>query len=213
MSWAGPDREWGPPANPLSKPLCTTRPSSSQEDWPQVAQYLQDRSLCSYTANANGWFPSRTAGDEELRVVIPCLSADLTNRYWQARLLRESKEKFPLRYTSPHHVRRGDALAVVYPVDDVTRGTVLVEGPMDALAAAGEGFVGIAWMGTSPGDEPIQFAHRLVSPPVYVVADSDAVQAAVKIWQNFVGAFMVSVYPHKDLASVPKTERYNYFRR
>lgn len=213
MSWPGPDRSWGPPTNPMTKPLCTTRPSSCQDDWPVVVQYLQDRGLSPLTAQANGWYASRTAGDEELRVVIPCLSANLTNRYWQARLLRESNEKFPLRYTSPHHVRRGDALALVYPLGDAVLGTVLVEGPMDALAAAGDGFQGIAWMGTDPGNDPIELARRLVVPPIYVVADKDAVKAAVNIWQQFVGAFMVNAYPYKDLASVPKEERAAYLRR
>lgn len=215
MSWDGPDREHGPPVT--GKPYCTTRPTRSAlpEDQEAVEKYLSDRGLDPGIAARNGWYPSRVAGDAELRVVIPCLSADLTNRYWQGRRLTDSKDKFPLRYTSPHNVKRGDALAVVVNGEIERKGTVLVEGPMDALAAAGVGYLGIGWMGTDPGNEPIELARRIVVPnqPVYVVSDKDAVAAGVRIWAHFIGAFLVNPYPFKDLAAMPKLERQELLRR
>jgi len=215
MSWEGPDREYGPPVQ--GKPLCTTRPSRSNEeaDLNEVRKYLSNRGLDDTLALSNGWYASRNAGDAELRVVIPCLSAELSNRFWQGRRLIDSKDRFPLRYTSPTHVRRGDALAVVQSSNKEPKGTVLVEGPMDALAAAAMGFLGIGWMGTDPGDEPIALARRLIIPnhPVYVVSDKDAVAAAVRIWSHFVGAFLINPYPFKDLASMPEHDRKDYFRR
>lgn len=215
MSWDGPDRRRGPPIT--DKPYCTTRPARSlnDNDLNAVNNYLRSRDLDIHIAKHNGWYPSRTAGDEELRVVIPCLSADLTNRYWQGRRLTDTKEKFPLRYTSPTNVRRGDALAVVRDSHRESKGTVLVEGPMDALAAAGIGFLGIAWMGTSPGEEPLVLARKLIQPnrPIYIVSDRDAVAAATRIWSHFVGAYLINTYPFKDLAAMPKAERENWLRR
>lgn len=177
--------------------------------------YLASRNLSPELAYKNGWYASTGAGDDELRVIIPCQSADLTNRYWQGRRIVDTSEKFPLRYTSPRSVTRGDALAVVRPNQKQPFGTVLVEGPMDALAAADMGFLGIGWMGTDPGEEPVKFAHKLLvkDKPVYVVSDRDAVSAAVRIWSHFIGALLVNPYPYKDLAEMPKLERWDYLRR
>ena len=176
-----------------------------------------DRGLDPTLAMRNGWYASRAATDTELRVVIPCTSANLTNKYWQARLCRETKEKLPPRYQSPSGVTRGDALAVVRPSTvgwPNPRGSVLVEGPMDALAAAEVGYVGIGWMGTDPGQAPIDFARTLLvkDQPRYVVSDRDAISAAVRIWSQFVGAFLINPTPYKDLAAMPFEEREDFFR-
>lgn len=200
------------------KPLCSTRPAASPDplDTEAMVEYLiGERKLDADIAINNGWYPSRNAGDTELRVVIPCLSSDLANRYWQARRLVDSPDKYPLRYTSPHHVRRGDALAVVYPLSSKPKGTVLAEGPMDALAAAEAGFMGIGWMGTDPGDAPMVLAHRLriKNRPTYVFSDKDAIPAAVRIWSNFIGSMLINAYPYKDLAAMPLEERLDYFSR
>ena len=214
MSWDEPDREFGPRSK-VPKPYCATRPAvGDAQDWAEVALYLVGRGLDPALALRNGWYASRAATDTELRVVIPCTSANLTNKYWQARLARETKEKLPPRYQSPVGVTRGDALAVVLPRDAGWRGTVLVEGPMDALAAAEVGYMGIGWMGTDPGQLPIDFARTLLvkGQPRYVVSDRDAISAAVRIWSQFVGAFLINPTPYKDLAAMPFEEREDFFR-
>ena len=207
MSWAGPDREHPGTEAKVPKPYCAERPTPSPEFQGEVNRYLMDRGLNPEVAVHNYWYPTIQANDGELRVVIPCTSANLTNRYWQARLLDDTHitERIK-RYTSPRGVSRGDALAVVWPKRhrDKIRGTVLVEGPMDALAAAEVGLLGIAWMGTTPGEEPILFAHRLlIEPkPVFVIQDRGATSEAVEIWKHFPGAFLLDPYPHKDLAEM-----------
>ena len=86
---------------------------------------------------------------------------------------------------------------------------------MDALAAADIGLLGIAWMGTDPGHDPIDFAQRLIvkKKPVFIISDKDAVAAAVRIWSNFVGAFLINPYPFKDLAEMSAGERREYLKR
>ena len=209
MSWEGPDREYGEPVK--NKPFCEYRPTVAPNLWSLMFAYLDQRGLNADLARLNDWYPTQDAEDGEPRVVIPCRSANPINLYWQARLLRESHSKFPLRYTSPRHVSRGDAVCVVKP--RVVKGYVLVEGPMDALAAAEVGYCGIAWMGTNPGLEPINFARGYIQKdrPVFVVPDTGALNAGVEIWKHFPGSFLVETHPYKDLAEMPFQERKEWF--
>lgn len=212
MSWAGPDRKTPGAATP-PKPFCAERPTPAMDQQWLVDKYIHERGLQPNVAKENLWYPSITANDGELRVVIPCTSSNLTNRYWQARVVDDTHitPRIP-RYTSPKHVTRGDALAVVHPLSMAKskfKGICLVEGPFDALAAACVGCIGIGWMGTAPGEDPILFAQRLIANkgPVFVIQDRGATKEALAIWERFPGAFLVDPYPHKDLADVPEDDR------
>lgn len=216
MSWDRPDQEPGQPA-PNEKPFCTTRPIPYDPlaDGDQILkEYMKWRGMRLSTAVRNHWYVSRDAGDSYPRVVIPATSANLGNRFWQARLITDipgqyqaiDAVKTPPKYQSPAGCQRGDAVVVVRPKGDPS-GTCLVEGPFDALAAAAVGYLGIAWMGKAPGAGPIALALRLSVEPIYVIADSDAIDAAVNVWCHFPGAFMVNPYPYKDLAEMDEQER------
>ena len=113
-----------------------------------MQHYLESRCLSFNLAVENGWYPSTVAGDIWGRIVIPATSKIPGNYYWQARAIQKGIEP---RYQSPC-ASRGDAIVVVWPGQRVTRRQVgcVVEGPMDALAAAGVGCVGIALMGVMP---------------------------------------------------------------
>ena len=100
------------------------------------------------------------------------------------------------------------------------KGLVIVEGPMDALAASECGFVGVGLMGATPPGEVLDAIARLRaamgSPrhsepgthmPVLVVADEGALGAATAVWRHFPGALLLNTYPNKDLAEVPLSER------
>ena len=128
--------------------------------------YLESRRLDPKLARANEWYPSTDAGDRWPRMVMPATYmrhtvADAVSPFWQARLLGDSEPTFSIpRYQSPRLVRNG-AVILVYPwsnVDhhDISPGKtlVIVEGPCDALAAAGAGFTGCALMGISP-NQPV----------------------------------------------------------
>ena len=106
--------------------------------------YLLSRNLDYNVARYNQWYPTDLKGP---RVVIPC-----TQGFWQARAMEEDEP----RYLSSRGSRNG-AFCVVWPlitevIDRVLPPpTLIVEGPMDALAAAALGAVGIASLGAGFG--------------------------------------------------------------
>lgn len=204
------------------KPYSTKLPAMSHEaeDWRAWRRYLMQRGLEPHVARANAWYPSRQAGDDYLRCVIPATSRDRKNRFWQARLIDGKAPEGAKRYQSPA-AKRGDALIVVHPEYDPfgpeprARGTVLVEGPFDALAAAELGFVGVALMGNSPSEEILDHAKYWLeeTPPAILVTDQDAVVAGADVgWKLLVhhglkSLSVLSPYPYKDLAEMPLAER------
>lgn len=197
------------------KPFCTTTPPSNAQLWNVMRAYLTDRGLSYNIAVINGWYPSWNAGDDSPRVVIPCVTSDPNNRYWQGRLLIDDGEK-RLRYTSPSG-KRGDAIVVVHPHGMFKAlecaGTVFVEGCMDALAAAGEGYRGIATMGTFPPEEALDLAARSAKAPFGAVADEGALAEMVGIWMRLPGTTKLAVpYPDKDLAEKHPAERGAFLR-
>ncbi len=203
--------EWCPggqtPALTLAKPYSSSYPEVDNAGWPLLKRYLEGRELDPSLALFNGWYPSKTAGDEFARVVIPCFSTVPENMYWQAR----GMEAVTIRYQSPHGCQRGDAIVRVIPHEGRPKGTVVVEGPMDALAAAGAGFVGVALMGAVPPVDAIRTAFDVaVGTRVLVVADEGALGAFTAVWRHFPGAELRTTYPFKDLAEVPKKERGKY---
>lgn len=175
--------------------------------WPDFEKYLVGRGLDSQVARTNRWYPSACAGDTLPRIVIPATnSAGLS--YWQARAMVPTEK----RYQSPP-VQRGDSVVTVWPGElNMLRPIVVVEGPLDALAAASVGFVGVALMGKEPPVSVLDFVATLRQKrAVLVVADADAPGAAA-----FTVAYLASkgrrckliqTSPHKDLAAMPLIQR------
>ena len=89
---------------------------------------------------------------------------------------------------------------------------VCVEGPMDALAASGEGCLAIAFMGVTPPPEVISFAVQLIGPSrALLVMDADQPKAMVALLEEFsaakVRSALVTPYPFKDLAEADRRSR------
>lgn len=183
-------------------------PDLDPKHWITMTRYLDSRGLDFRLAVENGWYPSTEAGDTSPRVVIPCHPHDL--RFWQARALDAS----PKRYQSPHRDPAG-AVVVVFPVH-APRGVVVLEGPMDALAAAELGFLGVALMGATPSAARLRTVARIIrrSPPrVIVIPDTDAVNEArntrlrLAILAEHVIELVIPPEGRKDLGECSRAER------
>jgi hypothetical protein len=142
---------------------------------PQAQAYLSARGLDASVARHNHWYPSRAAGDCAPRIVMPATNRAMV-AYWQARLIADCEAK---RYTSPP-VPRADSIILCWPKRQLRSGVVLVEGPMDALAAASVGSVGVALMGVSPSFNTFEhLAHQFPCNRFIIVPDADALDAGL----------------------------------
>ncbi len=121
---------------------------------------------------------------------MPAASDQEGNHFWQARLMdhagmqltNNEKQERP-RYESPHGCRSGDAVIIVYPfglTHEAQTGhpewneSVVVEGPMCALAVAGTGRLGIATMGADPPEERLDLIFKRIRGTICtIVPDSD----------------------------------------
>ena len=192
---------------PRAKPFCTARPAHDASLDASMSAYLDQRGLSPGLAFNNGWYPSRMAGDALPRVVIPASSRQPGNHYWQARAMIET----PQRFESPHGVARGDALVFVAPWQVRAGPVVIVEGPMDALAAAGEGFPALALLGATPPDEVIEYAAALLGGTLGILvldADGRVARVAPRLSVCGVRIRLRLPYPYKDLAAAPFQERH-----
>ena len=176
----------------------------------QMREYLAGRELDSELAEANDWYPARYQNAN--RVVIPCSNSQGVP-YFQA---RDMDGKAELRYTSPP-ASRDDSLALVWPQVKV-KGTVVVEGPMDALAAAVFGWLGIGVMGNQPSEAIINHLATICRTfqPVYVIPDLDALFLGPAVFCPLVqrgisGAILIP--QRKDLCEMPLAERKKFLRR
>lgn len=170
------------------------------------ASYLEWRNLDPELARENGWYASKYK--RVPRVIIPCSNADGVP-YFQGRDVTETDE---LRYASPL-VPRDDSLVLVWPAGRRARkGCVVLEGPLDALAAAMEGFVGVALMGNTPSsvvlDHLCSFARAF--QPVIIVPDADSLDLGPTVLcalaqQGISG--VIRAPAKKDLAVMSAKER------
>ena len=200
---------------PITTPLpqCTT----ITNDWHLMREYLTKRDLCMKTAQYNNWYPSMDCGDWAIRIVIPAISCIPTHRYWQARAIDSQVEK---RYTGPKGARL-DALIWCDSEEWVPQHQgklVVAEGPMDALAAASMGAVGCGLMGIRPNQEALYHLSRRIQRHhinrVIMLADQDNI-AGMMVLRKEIGlmgteAKVVQPMPHKDFASIPADERWQY---
>lgn len=167
--------------------------------------YLDRRGLDLWTARFNGWYPSRSAGDSADRIVIPASPPGLG--FWQARAMDPAE---PKRYQSPRGPRE-NAVVVVYSLRAMVKRLVIVEGPMDALAAAAVGATGIALMGNTPPSACFDYiAKKWPGAETLVVPDSDARDAGAR-WLGELTAREMNarlvLIPGNDLASLSLTTR------
>lgn len=162
---------------PNMSPLNTAWPkrNTAQADQILMDAYLTDRGLSPYLASANGWYLTFDAGDARARIVIPAVTTVPEHVYWQARAI---SPEVHIRYQSPKGPRKG-AVVLVKPLGVYAKKiAVIVEGPMDALAAAGCGYYGFAIMGNNPPEEVLAHVVRLCNKSELlaglVVPDADS---------------------------------------
>lgn len=187
-----------------SKPVVLPPPSTAL--WPRMEAYLHNRGLSFRLAKINGWYPTLDRYSTA-RIVIPTQSLLNTWPYYQARAMDNN----PKRYDSPS-APRGDALVICYPY--ISRDhLVLVEGPMDALAAAECDYTGIALMGNTPSTTVLDHVRNVAAlySGIIVLSDVDAVGEAVEIvhqlWTAGCHAVLRTINGYKDLAEVPLEKR------
>lgn len=185
-------------------------PSETHRFIPAMKAYLRVRDLSYEVALKNGWYPTENVKERDPvpRIVIPCTNK-YDRPYWQARAMLPHK----LRYRSAKGGRFG-SIVMVWPFHIVVdplhpekrkpakhkdMPTVLVEGPMDALAAAGLGYFSIATMGALFSSYAIKYIedHVSIKVPVIVVPDLDCPQFGVETVQK------LSAEGHKVLMRLP----------
>lgn len=182
-------------------------PPLSTAHWPQMKAYLRKRGLSPPLAEHNGWYPTVDRYSTP-RIVIPAYSLLNTWSYYQARAMDNN----PKRYDSPS-APRGDAVIVCYPQTASRDPLVLVEGPMDALAAAECGYASIALMGNTPNDAVLVHVREIAAGygGIIVLSDVDAVGEAVEVtrrlWTAGNLATLRTIRGYKDLAEVPLEKR------
>lgn len=185
-------------------------PQVDPELWPAFYNYLGARGLDAGLARDNGWYPTRHAKDDVPRILIPGTRTD-GHIFWQARAISSSEKR---RYQSPSG-GRGDALILVRPENLYTVDrAALVEGPMDALAAAECGLLGISLMGNTPNKESLEHVAKLLECVsfFFVVSDSDALCESTRnmTWLRLrtkAKAQLWYPHPYKDLADMPFEKR------
>lgn len=200
----------------VAKNICTTRPARNNKLWPDFKDYLGWRGLSYGVAVYNGWYPSTSAGDTVERLVIPATASDGHNKYWQARAMLTEVPPDVKRWQSPA-ASREDALIICWPINSTPKACAIVEGPLDALAAAEAGLLGVGLMGVSPPGEALGLANVLTSGlRLWLVWDADAPEPWMEIWKRFISfkreVTLKDAYPHKDLADVPLIKRVEMFR-
>jgi len=205
-SFSEEDREHQP-----GKPYCSRLPTCSQRLWPRFDAYLRERELDYDLARENCWFPSRTVDGYD-RLVVPGTSDQAGNLYYQARLIGTA-DPHVRRWESPHGIARGNSLCLVWPRTlRPGRHAAIVEGPMDALAAAGEGLLGLGLMGVHPADEVLELTRRLLrgTIPLLVMdlnAEKEWMVVQARLRELGCPGRLVSPYPGKDLANLGREAR------
>lgn len=189
---------------PLTDRPKIAMPPIRESLWMMMKFYLNDRGLDFSLAKLNYWYPTRDESGTE-RIVIPCSNAEMLV-YYQARAMVAHH----IRYDSPA-ASRLSSVVLVRPRNK-PRGAVVVEGPMDALAAAGAGFLGIGLMGNVPNMAVLKFALMLIGDltPVIVVPDQDSALFGANVVGVFAQEGKISstrIPPKKDLAEMSADER------
>lgn len=171
-------------------------------------EYLRRRNLDGALARHFGWYPAWYNGP---RIIIPCVRTDPYN-FWQGRLIEGvfnfATDDFK-RWDSPHGPR-GDAVAYL---GGLGKNLVVVEGPMDALAATLCRADAVAILGLTPPASVFLHLAKIAAgyDKITLVSDLDGIGMWTKIQHGLtkygVLCRLVSPSPFKDLAEAPQSER------
>ncbi len=193
--------------------------SSNGSDHDAMRYYLATRRLSAEVAEANVWYPTRKANDDFLRICIPCVTPVEGHVYWQARAV--SPKAF-IRYQSPK-ASRLDAVVRVQPLNEHgdrydAATCVVVEGPMDALAAAACGYDSFALMGITPPQSTVEYLSSLINRRRTIVLLDNECEAAAKgvdiaLYLASKGILVRQASPpRKDLAELTPERRLTLLR-
>src|SRR5712691_6026985 len=180
MSWNNEDWHRADSATPRPPSESIMLPRADETLVLAMQEYLANRSLSYTKADRCGWYPAWVHGP---RIIIPCIRNDgLT--FWQGRLMQETPDYYK-RWDSPHGPR-GDALC--YLPEYGAKTMVIVEGPMDALAAVMAGVSAIATLGIGAPGPVLAHAANIIRSGFYtkviIVPDRDEVGAWVRIQKD-----------------------------
>lgn len=184
-------------------------PREVPELLPAMEGYLEGRDLSFGLARKNLWYPAFYR-DDSPRIVIPCTNTPAFP-YFQARAMDDN----PKRYDSPHFPRH-DSLALVWPrsLRSLSRVVVVIEGPLDALAAAGEGYLGIGLMGSNPSYLQINHISQMLvvkaSDRVLIVPDLDSPELGPMLVSDLAQEGVrseIRMPSEKDLAKMERQRR------
>ncbi len=192
-------------------------PEETRKLRPAMKAYLHGRDLSYTTAVNNMWYPTDEVieRDPVPRIVIPCVN-EYGRPFWQARAM----VTHDLRYRSARGGRFG-SIVVVWPEirsgllrsASIDKPIVLVEGPTDALAAAGAGYLAIATMGAFFSKYALSYLKRKTTwnCPVIVVPDIDlpgfGVENVITLSKAGRRVEMREPQGAKDLAKMSKAAR------
>jgi len=138
-----------------------------------MKEYLGDRHLSYEVASAiNIWYPTKLL-DSIPRIIVPAQNLH-GQRFWQARAMIPTSNL--LRWKSAKGSKAG-SIVVCWPKTITSKmKLVIVEGPMDALAAATACHLGFAAMGKINLKDVIAYiktCYRFTAATIVVVPDLD----------------------------------------
>ncbi len=200
-------------------------PEESRRLLPAMKAYLHGRRLSYTTAKGNYWYATAEIKEEDPtpRVTIPCVNP-FGRPYWQGRAMLSSHK---LRYRSAKG-GRFQSIVVVWPsyvnfIEVVSKKerkpVVIIEGPMDALAAAGMGYLSISTMGALFSEYALIYLDRNVPKdiPVIIIPDVDCLDFGVSVVKllSIAGRKCVMRVSEEgdDLAAASNKERKHLLRK
>ena len=183
------------------------RPAMPEQDdglYPLMKLYLKARHLSFALASVNAWYPAWYK--EATRIIIPC-SNSAGVPYFQGRAMSDDAV---IRYASPP-TSRDDSVVLCWPKDKAL-GMLICEGPMDALAAAGIGLLGVGIMGNQPNNVVLDYVALYARgfAPVRVLPDQDALHFGASVVSGLAQRRILcrAIEPRaKDLAVMGMSER------
>ena len=195
-------------------------PEESRRLLPAMRAYLHGRRLSYTTAQGNYWYATTEIkeADPTPRIVIPCINP-FGRPYWQGRAMLSSHE---LRYRSAKG-GRFQSIVIAWPSfthsDWMEGPMVLTEGPMDALAAASFGYLGISTMGALFSEYALRWVteHVASNIPMIVIPDVDCTDFGTTVIKVMAAAGRKCVMrvseEGDDLAAASNKERRHLLRR
>jgi len=176
--------------------------------------YLRNRELSYTVARHNGWYGTKEL-DGVARVIIPATNLQGA-RYWQARAMVKTLKVN--RWKSARGSKNG-SIVVIWPnsTPKASQNLVIVEGPMDALAAGSAGHIGLAAMGKINIGDVItyitagaKFTNVFANHKVLIVPDVDSPEFGTKAITQLALAGInaeIRIPEFEDLAALSRKKR------